>query len=70
MTECRGRYIVKVGNVIHGVFPKPSEYPITAKPDFVPCEELYDAEPAQMELNLPGGYWTQSRPRKDMWRIR
>ncbi len=70
MTECRGRYIVTVGNVIHGVFPKSSEYPMIAKSDFIPCEVFYDAEPTQMELDLTGSYSTQSRPREDMSQIR
>lgn len=70
MTECRGRYIVKVGNVIHGVFPKPSECPMIPDPDRTPYEVSYQTQPVQKELNLAGRSSDQSRPREGVPRLR
>lgn len=70
MTERPGRYIVKVGNVIHGVFPKPPERPMIPDPDRTPYEVSYQAQPVQKELNLTGGSSSRSWPREDAPRLR
>lgn len=70
MTERRARYIVTVGNVIHGAFPVPSERPLFPGPALAPDEISYRAQPVQMELNLTGGHSAHSRPREDVPRRR
>lgn len=70
MTECQARYIIKVGNVIHGVFPKPAGPSMTLKPDLVPYKVSPPAGPTQLELNLTGGHSAQSLPRADVTRVR
>lgn len=70
MTEYSGHYIVKVGNVIHGVFPELPGSPLTPRSDLAPDHVPYQAQPVQTELNLTGGYSAQWRPEEDMWRVR
>jgi hypothetical protein len=70
MSERAGRYIIRIGDVIHGVFPKPAGHEMTLKPDPVPYEVSSPVGPTQLELNLNGGYSVQSPSRADVKQVR
>ncbi len=55
MSERQARYIVRIGNVIHGIFPKPAGRLRILRPDPVPYEVFPAGGTIQLELNLTGG---------------
>lgn len=52
MTECAGRYIVRIGNVIHGVFPGREDAIPGVGPDPVRYRAALPERPVQLELHL------------------